>query len=168
MKLDITTTYIDTITGYLHNTLNELFKLKANYVVLEAEFEELVAARGTVEQERNQLSVSLMESEKRFEELISVSGTNQKLHEEITNLTLDKARMENKLSHMDTYARQINANNETIEKLNAEITNYINLVAQLRIELAEALQPARPTAIKIIDEPVVVEKTTSKKKKITK
>ena len=185
MSLDITTTYIDTVTGYLHVSLNELFKLKANYTVLEHDYTELIASQANIEKERSELSVALMESQKRFEELSNVSGTNQKLNDEIKNLNYDKDRMEKKLAHMDTFARQINDNNATIEGLNrtieelnrniensnAEVSKYIEMVAALRIQLDDALKnnvPVEVPSIEKLEEPVVADKKVTKKKKTTK
>lgn len=144
MNVDLTETYIDTVTGYLHVTLNELFKLKANYTVLEKEHEILIKFSGKQKEEYDKVFIEFTESEKKFNELSSVSNTNTTLKTEIEKLNIENTGLTKKAEHIDTFARQINENNSLIKVLNTkiedlekEVASYIEIVAQLKIDRDE-------------------------------
>jgi len=127
--MDLTETYIDTVTGYLHVTLNELFKLKANYTVLENEHEELIKNYHAVQAEFGQNFATLTDKQKQVDELTALV---EKQKRDFSAHSEENSSMKGKLAQLNVFAEQIANLKTLVGQKDEEIDKYIEMIASLR------------------------------------
>lgn len=112
---DLTTTYIDVLTGHLHKNLNSLFQVEANFVLME---KDLISKNNQISNLQDQLASAksgIEELQNRSVSNIDLTEKLKTLQDDYNKLNDEKLAFEKKASHIDTFSKQINSLNEEVK-----------------------------------------------------